>query len=97
MGDEILDMYKGETTGTTDREDNVRMINATACTVAGFSISLLESNVEIKLLNMQGQQVNVPLILDETNAVSLKALPSGMYIIEIRTEELVSIQKFIKQ
>ncbi|MBC7384461.1 MAG: DUF4465 domain-containing protein [Bacteroidia bacterium] len=56
-------------------------------------LSLNQINGTVKIFNLQGEL----LISDSNHDVNISSLKPGIYCVEVRTEEAIAVQKFIKQ
>jgi len=55
------------------------------------------SRIKIDLLNVQGQLIKTVAASNSKTEIDVSALPTGVYIVEVKTEKGVGIGKFVKE
>ena len=55
------------------------------------------NTIVIKIINVQGQLLKTFVSTDNKTIIDVSTLPSGVYIVEVRTEKGLEVRKVIKE
>lgn len=61
-----------------------------------LTIESLQSAI-IKITNIQGRLIKTYTITDNKTSIDVSAFPSGVYVVEVKTEKGIEVRKFVKE
>ena len=85
------------TTGIEKTNNNVDNIMVYPNPTANNLTIISPQNAVIEITNIQGQLIKTLTTTGNKTNINVSALPSGVYIVQVKTEKGVEVRKFVKE